>query len=101
MLRGNIMGLSAAYKYSSFNGTAGTDFTEVVFKFASRWIDIFVYNNSITFQLQHADGIYGDEIIADPTTTAFPVPIFFQTKGIMIKNTDPALVASYQIVAYQ
>ena len=102
MLRGAIkMGLSAAYKYTAFRGTADTNYTEIVFPFASRWIDIFAYNNSITFMLAHSDGVYGDEIFADPTVMAFPMPLFIQTKGIMIKNTDPALVASYQIVAYQ
>lgn len=92
------MGLSSAYKYNSYSGTAGTVYTEVLFKFPSRWIDIYVFNNSATIRLQLQDGVYGDEIVLDPTVMAFPIPLFFKTLGIMIRNTDPGLVASYQFV---
>lgn len=92
------MALTSAYKYKVYSGTAGAVYTTVTFAFASRWLDIYIFNNPATIRFQLPDGTYGDEAVYDPTFTSFPIPWFFQTRGFMIKNTVPASNADYQII---
>ena len=92
------MPLTSAYKYKTYSGTAGAAYVTVTFPFSSRWVDIYIFNNPATIRFQLPDGTYGDEIVFDPTYTSFPVPLFLQTKGFMIRNTFAALNADYQII---
>jgi hypothetical protein len=92
------MPLTSAYKYEVHAGTGTAANVAIDFNFASRWIDFYIRNNSATIRLMLPDGTYGDEFILDPTEESFPIPWFFQTKGLMIRNTDPLLNTLYQII---
>lgn len=94
------MALTSAYKYEVFSGTAGALDLTVSFTFPSRWVDVYVYNNPATIKFLGANGLYLPEITFDPTYTSFPIPVFLQTRGFMIRNTSPALNADYQIIPH-
>lgn len=92
--------MNIAYKYDVQSGTSAVVYALINFAFPSRYLEIDVLNNAATFRFQLQDGTFGGEIIYDPQAMVFPFIIPFKTAAFMIKSTDPALPADYQLVSW-
>ena len=93
--------ISCFSEYRSYEGIATDAYVTVLFAFKSRAIYVSAIDQSITIRFQRADGTYGDEVTYDPFSLAFPIPIFLQSAGFMVRNTLAGVVGSYSIQIYK